>query len=100
MKKITLHDLFQAKKERRQLTEIFTVDPLEAAACEAAGIEILVTITAHLKAIRAAAPNVFIIDVLGTNTGHVPPHSKVNGNLQAELQRVQQLRVDAFRASK
>lgn len=229
--KITIHDLFQAKRERRQLTEIFTTDPVEAAACEAAGIEILVTITATLKAVRAAAPNVFVIatdrirdpeiahpaaavaagframndgadaiythlstdcvramakekipvvghvgyipyhsswfggpravgktarealqvyrdvlayqeagamavemeivphrvaseiarrvdilifsmgsgtggdvqylfatDVLGTNTGHVPRHSKVYGNLQAELERVQQLRVEALRA--
>ena len=233
MKKVTIHDLFQAKKDRRQLTEIFTTDPLEAAACEAAGIEILVTITATLKAVRAAAPNVFIIatdrindpqiasptqavsagfqamndgadgiythlstdcvqamareripvighvgyipyhnswfggpravgktakealgvyhkvlayqeagaiavemeivphriaaeiakrvdilifsmgsgaagavqylfatDVLGTNTGHVPRHSKVYGRLHAELERLQQLRVDAFKALK
>ena len=231
MKKITLHDLFQAKKERRPLTEIFTVDPLEAQACEAAGIAIVMTITAQLKALRAAAPNVFMIatdrindpdiasptaavsagfralndgadavythlsmdcvramarekipvvghvgyvpyrnswfgrpravgktareaiqvyrdtlayqeagavavemelvphrvaaeiarrldllifsmgsgtggdvqylfatDVLGTNTGHVPRHSKVYANLQAELERVQALRVQAFRA--
>jgi 3-methyl-2-oxobutanoate hydroxymethyltransferase len=232
-KKITIHDLFQAKRERRQLTETFTTDALEAAACEEAGVEILVTITATLKAVRAAAPNVFIIatdrindpdianpnaavsagframndgadaiythlstecvramarekipvvghvgfvpyhgswfggpravgktaaealqvyrntlayqeagaiavemeivphrvaseiarrvnilifsmgsgtggdvqylfatDVLGTNTGHVPRHSKVYGNLHAELQRAHQLRVAAFRAWK
>jgi 3-methyl-2-oxobutanoate hydroxymethyltransferase len=230
-KKLTVHDLFQAKRERRPLTETFTTDPLEAAACDEAGIEILVTITATLKAVRAAAPNVFIIatdrindpdianpaaavsagfralndgadaiythlsldcvramarekipvvghvgfvpyratwfggpravgktaaealqvyrdtlayqeagaiavemeivphrvareiarrldilvfsmgsgtggdvqylfatDVLGTNTGHVPRHAKVYGNLHAELQRVHNLRVEAFRA--
>jgi 3-methyl-2-oxobutanoate hydroxymethyltransferase len=233
MKKLTIHDLFQATKERRQLIEIFTVDPLEAQACEEAGIEILMTITAHLKAIRAAAPNTFVIatdrindpqiaspaaavsagfqalndgadavythlsyecvramakekipvvghvgyvpyrsswfggpravgkladeaiqvyrdtiayqeagaiavemelgpqrvaaeiarrvkilifsmgsgtsgdvqylfatDVLGTNTGHVPRHAKVYVDLNAELQRIQQIRVDAFRALK
>lgn len=60
-KKLTVHDLYQAKRERRPLTETFTTDPLEAAACDEAGIEILVTITATLKAVRAAAPNVFII---------------------------------------
>ena len=231
MKKITIHDLYKAKRERRQLTEIFTTDPLEAQACEEAGIEILVTITATLKAVRAAAPNIFIIatdrindpqianpaaavsagfaamndgadgiythlstacvramaaekipvvghvgyvpyrgswfggpravgktaaeaiqvyrdtlayqqagaiavemeivphrvaseiakrvdilifsmgsgtggdvqylfatDVLGANTGHVPRHSKVYGSLHAELQRLQQLRVEAFKA--
>ena len=229
--KLTVHDLFQAKRERRPLAETFTTDPLEAAACEEAGIEIIVTITATLKAVRAAAPNVFIIatdrirdpeiahpaaavaagfralndgadaiythlstdcvramarekipvvghvgyipyhsswfggpravgktarealqvyrdtlayqaagaiavemeivphriaseiarrveilifsmgsgsggdvqylfatDVLGTNTGHVPRHAKVYGRLHAELQRVHQLRVEAFRA--
>ena len=35
----------------------------------------------------------FATDVLGTNTGHVPRHSKVYGNLHAELERVQKLRV-------
>jgi 3-methyl-2-oxobutanoate hydroxymethyltransferase len=235
MNKITIHDLFEAKRQRRPLTEIFTVDPLEAQACEAAGVEIIVTITAHLKAVRAAAPNIFIIatdrindpniatagqavsagfqalndgadaiytslstdcvramareripvvghvgyipyrsswfggpravgktaaealqvyrgtlayqeagaigvemeivpqrvaaeiarrcgprflimsmgsgtggdvqylfatDVLGTNTGHVPRHAKVYANLHAELERLQQMRVDAFRALK
>jgi 3-methyl-2-oxobutanoate hydroxymethyltransferase len=40
----------------------------------------------------------FATDVLGTNTGHVPRHSKVYGNLHAEQQRVQGLRVEAFQA--
>lgn len=233
MKKLTIPDLFRAKNERRQLTEIYTDDPLEAQACEEAGIDILMTITANLKKLRAAAPNIFMIttdqindpriaspdaavsagfqalndgadavytslsyecvramareripvvghvgyipyrsnwlgephaigktadealqvyrntlayqeagaiavemeivphrvaaeiakrvsiliismgsgtggdvqylfatDVLGTNTGHVPRHAKVYGNLRAELQRVQKLRVDAFRSWK
>lgn len=233
MKKLTIHDLFKAKNERRQLTEIYTDDPLEAQACEEAGIDILMTITANLKKLRAAAPNIFVIttdkindpriaspdaavsagfralndgadavytslsyecvramarekipvvghvgyvpyrsswyggphaigktadeaiqvyrdtlayqaagaiavemeivphrvateiakrvniliismgsgiggdiqylfatDVLGTNTGHVPRHAKVYGNLHAQLQRVQKLRVDAFRSWK
>ena len=42
----------------------------------------------------------FATDVLGTNTGHVPRHSKVYGNLAAELERVQKLRVEAFKALK
>lgn len=233
MPKLTLLDLFQAKKERRPLTQIYVDDPLEARAGQEAGIDILMTITAHLKKLRAAAPDMFIIttdpindpriaspqaavsagfqalndgadaiytslshdcvramarekipvvghvgyipyrnnwlgapraigktaaealqvyrdtlayqeagaiavemeivphrvaaeiakrvslliismgsgpggdiqylyatDVLGTNTGHVPRHAKVYANLQAELQRVQQLRVEAFRALK
>jgi 3-methyl-2-oxobutanoate hydroxymethyltransferase len=230
-KKLTIRDLRQAKLDGRQLTEIYTDDPLEAKAAEDAGIDILMTITAHLKTLRAAAPNVFMIttdrinhpqiaspdaavsagfqamndgadavythlskdcvramareripvvghvgfvpyyanwlggpraigktagealqvyrdtlayqeagaiavemeivpqrvaaeiakrvdilifsmgsgaagvaqylfatDVLGTNTGHVPRHSKVYANLHTELQRIQQLRVDAFKA--
>ena len=40
----------------------------------------------------------FATDVLGTNTGHVPRHSKVYGRLAAELERIQQLRVEAFKA--
>jgi 3-methyl-2-oxobutanoate hydroxymethyltransferase len=40
----------------------------------------------------------FATDVLGTNAGHVPRHAKVYGNLGVEEARLQQLRVDAFRA--
>ena len=42
----------------------------------------------------------FAMDVLGTNTDHVPRHAKVYGNLHAEMQRVQGLRVDAFKSFK
>jgi 3-methyl-2-oxobutanoate hydroxymethyltransferase len=40
----------------------------------------------------------FATDVLGTNRGHVPRHAKVYGQIGAEEDRVQQLRVDAFAA--
>jgi 3-methyl-2-oxobutanoate hydroxymethyltransferase len=40
----------------------------------------------------------FGTDVLGTNTGHVPRHAKQYANLARELDRVQKLRVDAFRS--
>ncbi len=60
-KKLTIRDLRQAKQDGRQLTEIYTDDPLEAKAAEEAGIDILMTITAHLKTLRAAAPNTFMI---------------------------------------
>ncbi|RKX45889.1 MAG: 3-methyl-2-oxobutanoate hydroxymethyltransferase, partial [Verrucomicrobia bacterium] len=40
----------------------------------------------------------FAEDVLGTNTGHVPRHAKVYADLHGELQRVQQIRIDAFAA--
>jgi 3-methyl-2-oxobutanoate hydroxymethyltransferase len=60
-KKLTIHDLFQAKKQKTQLTEIFTMDLIEAQACDEAGIDILVTMTSSLKAIREAAPNTFLV---------------------------------------
>jgi 3-methyl-2-oxobutanoate hydroxymethyltransferase len=40
----------------------------------------------------------FACDVLGTNTGHVPRHAKTYANLAAEYARLQQLRIDAFKA--
>jgi 3-methyl-2-oxobutanoate hydroxymethyltransferase len=39
----------------------------------------------------------FACDVLGTNTGHVPRHSKQYANLAAEYARIQSMRIDAFR---
>ena len=39
----------------------------------------------------------FACDVLGTNTGHVPRHSKQYANLAKEHERIQQMRVLAFR---
>ena len=40
----------------------------------------------------------FATDVLGTNTGHIPRHAKVYGDIGKEEARVQQLRVEAFKA--
>lgn len=231
-KKLTIWDLQEAKRNGLQLTQVYTEDPIEAAACEAAGIDMLVTPKEFGESIREAAPNTFLTlgsvddpniaserdaiaagfhalnigadacysslscklisamtrekipvvghvgyvpyrkswygkaravgktadeamqvyrhaleyqeagvigvemeivpnriadeiakrldilvmsmgsgvggdvqylfatDVLGTNTGHVPRHAKVYGNIHAELQRVQGLRVDAFKAFK
>jgi len=64
--KLTIHDLQEAKRNRIQLTETFTMCPVEAAACDAAGIDIIVTMGAEAKgsqaqAIREAAPNVFLV---------------------------------------
>ena len=36
--------------------------------------------------------------MLGTNTGHIPRHAKVYGNIGKEEARVQALRVEAFQA--
>jgi len=40
----------------------------------------------------------FSSDVLGTNTGHYPPHSKKYADFARELQRLQTLRIQAIRA--
>jgi 3-methyl-2-oxobutanoate hydroxymethyltransferase len=40
----------------------------------------------------------FATDVLGTNTGHVPRHAKQYANLAREFERLQKIRIDAFRA--
>lgn len=60
MTKLTVKDLF-ALKGKRQLTEIYVRNAKEAAACEAAGIDLLITSErSDTKAIRAAAPNTFL----------------------------------------
>jgi 3-methyl-2-oxobutanoate hydroxymethyltransferase len=40
----------------------------------------------------------FACDVLGTNTGHVPRHSKKYADLAKEYARIHDMRVDAFKA--
>lgn len=40
----------------------------------------------------------FATDVLGTNTGHIPRHAKVYGDIGREEAHVQRLRVEAFKA--
>ena len=60
MPKLTVKDLF-ALKGQRQLTEVFVGTPEEAQACEAAGIDLIVTPESpNPKAIREAAPNTFL----------------------------------------
>ena len=39
----------------------------------------------------------FACDVLGTNTGHAPRHSKQYVNLSKEFDRIQQMRISAFK---
>ena len=58
---------FQLKKQTQQLTEIYTEDPIEAQACEAAGVEMLVTPTPFARAIHEAAPNTFLTAGCGIN---------------------------------
>lgn len=66
-KKLTIRDLRQAKRDGRQLTEVFVDNPQDAAAAEAAGIDILMTYIGQFKALRAAAPNTFMITTHGVN---------------------------------
>jgi 3-methyl-2-oxobutanoate hydroxymethyltransferase len=40
----------------------------------------------------------FACDVLGTNTGHMPRHAKKYADLASEYARIQQMRIDAFKA--
>jgi 3-methyl-2-oxobutanoate hydroxymethyltransferase len=60
-KKLTVYDIQQAKIKGQQLTEIFTVKPDEAKACEDAGIDIILTMTRYAKEMREAAPNTFLV---------------------------------------
>jgi 3-methyl-2-oxobutanoate hydroxymethyltransferase len=39
----------------------------------------------------------FGCDVLGTNTGHVPRHSKKYADLSKEFARIQDIRINAFK---
>ena len=77
MSKLTLKDLFAAKG-KRHLTQVFVRTPNEAAACEEAGIDMLVAAELHdgqssdYVGIRKAAPNTFLTIGLAINTyaGH------------------------------
>ncbi len=59
MTKLTVKDLL-ALKGKRQLTEIYVRTPKEAAACDAAGLDMIITSERNdCAAFRAAAPNTF-----------------------------------------
>src|SRR5262245_25649056 len=84
MPKPTIADLFKAKRERRPLTQLYVDDPLEAQAAEEAGIDILMTITAHLKRLRAAAPNTFMITTDRINDPNIAnPNAAVSAGFAA-----------------
>jgi 3-methyl-2-oxobutanoate hydroxymethyltransferase len=55
----TVRDLLQLKGKKK-LTQINVLSPEEAAAAEAAGIDLIITGTNQLKEIRDAAPNTFL----------------------------------------
>jgi 3-methyl-2-oxobutanoate hydroxymethyltransferase len=59
MPKLTVKDIFDLKG-KRQFTEVYVSNAEEARACEAAGIDMIVTSESNdVKAIRVAAPNTF-----------------------------------------
>jgi 3-methyl-2-oxobutanoate hydroxymethyltransferase len=60
MKKLTIYGIRKLKGQR-QLTEIFTEKPEEAAAAGEAGIDMIVTTSPAMQKVRAAAPNTFIV---------------------------------------
>ena len=86
----------------------------ECKACEAAGafaveievvpVEVATAISKRLKLLlwsMGAGPGcdaqyLFAEDILGTNRGHMPRHSKVYRNFAAEFDRLQQERIAAF----
>ena len=86
MTKLTVKDLFE-KKGKEKLTELCVTNALEAYASEQAGIDILIVSfnketlrtgiptnkwfrDAHVKDIRDAAPNTFMIYALGQSPSH------------------------------
>lgn len=67
MPKLTIHDLFEAKKAGRTFTEIRTSDLREAIACAEAGVEMIMCMKEDLPVIRPAVPDVFIIAAHNVN---------------------------------
>ena len=60
-KKLTIADLQAAKKNSIQLTQMYADNAEDAAACEAAGIDIVCTLRENGEEIRKAAPNTFLV---------------------------------------
>jgi len=67
MAKLTIHDLFEAKKHGRTFTEIRTSNLQEAIACAEAGVEIIMCMKEDLPIIRPAVPDVFIVAAHNVN---------------------------------
>jgi 3-methyl-2-oxobutanoate hydroxymethyltransferase len=67
MPKLTIHDLFAAKRSGRTFTEIRTSNLNEAVACAAAGVELIMCMKEDLPVLRPAIPDVFIIAAHNVN---------------------------------
>ena len=77
-KKLTIRDLFEAKKQKKQLIEVRTDCPLEAKACEEAGVDMIMALREALPQVRPAAPNTFIITADGVQDPQISrPHQAV-----------------------
>jgi len=59
--KLTIHDLFEAKKQGRMITQVNTVIPKEAKAAAEAGVEIIAVMKSSLEAVREVAPETFLV---------------------------------------
>ena len=74
-KKLTVKDIIGCKGKRK-LTEIYTHTPLEAEACEEAGIDMIITSELnHYQRIRTAAPDTFL--TVGLSYGRHLDESKI-----------------------
>ena len=97
-------------KTARSATDVWNaVQALEDAGAFAAEIEVVPAAVATAISTRTSlvmismgsgsgcdAQYLFSTDVLGTNTGHVPRHAKAYADLNSELARIQELRVQAY----
>ena len=66
MPKLTVHEFLRCKGQR-QLTQTFTKKSEEAAAFNAVGLDVIVTMAATVPEIRKAAPDVFLVGVPSFN---------------------------------
>lgn len=74
MAKLTVKDIFDLKG-KRQVTEVYVSTPAEASACEAAGIDMIITgERSEITSFRAAAPNTFL------SVGFINQGNYVNGD--------------------
>jgi 3-methyl-2-oxobutanoate hydroxymethyltransferase len=82
-KRLTVKDIFDLKG-KRQFTEVYCRTPREAIACEAAGIDMVITSerTPDVKSFRAAIPNTFF--TIGLSYGdHVNSDDAVRAGFDA-----------------
>ena len=85
MQKLTVKDLF-AIKGKQQLAQVYVRNVKEAAACEAAGVKMIITWEGEddMEAVRNAAPNTFFTVALGYGQ-----YSSVTESLRASYRALQ-----------